>query len=85
MRTNDGLFLSSDFGFVTHNKILVFLFKAHQIAIHPKTTDTPQWMMGDEVTGATLGIIGMGRIGYKIAQRSRGFDMKVLYHNRKRR
>ncbi|XP_008329727.1 uncharacterized protein LOC103394273 isoform X2 [Cynoglossus semilaevis] len=59
--------------------------EAHQIAIHPKTTDTPQWMMGDEVTGATLGIIGMGRIGYKIAQRSRGFDMKVLYHNRKRR
>uniref|UniRef100_A0A3P8UVF1 Glyoxylate reductase/hydroxypyruvate reductase n=1 Tax=Cynoglossus semilaevis TaxID=244447 RepID=A0A3P8UVF1_CYNSE len=40
---------------------------------------------GVEVTGATLGIIGMGNIGYKVAQRSRGFEMKVLYHNRRQR
>ncbi|XP_058474302.1 probable 2-ketogluconate reductase isoform X1 [Solea solea] len=59
--------------------------EGHQIAVDPKTTHIPQCFMGDEVTGATLGIIGMGRIGYKIAQRSRGFDMKVLYHNRNRR
>ncbi|MGH0192167.1 UNVERIFIED_CONTAM: hypothetical protein FKN15_004458 [Acipenser sinensis] len=45
----------------------------------------PQSFMGCEVSGATLGIVGMGRIGYKIAQRARGFDMKVLYHNRNRR
>uniref|UniRef100_A0A8C4XFJ9 Glyoxylate reductase/hydroxypyruvate reductase n=1 Tax=Erpetoichthys calabaricus TaxID=27687 RepID=A0A8C4XFJ9_ERPCA len=35
--------------------------------------------------GSTLGIIGMGRIGYKIAKRAQGFDMKILYHNRKQR
>lgn len=41
--------------------------------------------MGVEVTGSTLGIIGMGEIGYQIAKRSKGFDMKILYHNRTRR
>uniref|UniRef100_A0A3Q0T8Y1 Glyoxylate reductase/hydroxypyruvate reductase n=1 Tax=Amphilophus citrinellus TaxID=61819 RepID=A0A3Q0T8Y1_AMPCI len=44
----------------------------------PKTVHIPQHLMGVEVTGATLGIIGMGDIGYKIAQRSKGFDMKIL-------
>lgn len=41
-------------------------------------------MLGADVHGATLGIIGMGRIGQAIARRSMGFDMQVLYHNRSR-
>jgi gluconate 2-dehydrogenase len=41
-------------------------------------------MLGVDVHGATLGIIGMGRIGQAIARRSTGFDMQVLYHNRSR-
>jgi glyoxylate reductase len=40
--------------------------------------------LGRDVHGATLGILGMGRIGQAIARRSRGFDMQVLYHNRTR-
>src|SRR6202035_1952245 len=40
--------------------------------------------LGSDVHGATLGIIGMGRIGQAIARRSTGFDMQVLYHNRSR-
>jgi gluconate 2-dehydrogenase len=40
--------------------------------------------MGSDVHGATLGVIGMGRIGQAIARRSTGFDMQVLYHNRSR-
>lgn len=40
--------------------------------------------LGADVHGATLGIIGMGRIGQAIARRSLGFDMKVIYHNRSR-
>jgi len=40
-----------------------------------------QWM-GIDVHGATLGIIGMGRIGQAIARRATGFDMPVLYCNR---
>jgi gluconate 2-dehydrogenase len=42
-----------------------------------------QWL-GVDVHHATLGIFGMGRIGQVIARRAAGFDMKVLYHNRKR-
>lgn len=61
------------------------IVEGHQIAVDPKTTHIPQCLMGVEVTGSTLGIIGMGDIGHKIAQRSKGFDMKILYHNRKRR
>ncbi len=42
-----------------------------------------QWL-GVDVHHATLGIIGMGRIGQAIARRASGFEMKVIYHNRKR-
>lgn len=41
-----------------------------------------QWL-GVDVHHATLGIVGMGRIGQAIARRAAGFDMKVIYHNRK--
>ncbi|MDR3481611.1 MAG: D-glycerate dehydrogenase [Burkholderiaceae bacterium] len=41
-------------------------------------------LLGADVHGATLGIVGMGRIGQAIARRSLGFDMQVLYHNRSR-
>jgi glyoxylate reductase len=44
----------------------------------------PCCMLGREVHHATLGIVGMGRIGQQVAQRARGFDMQVLYHNRRR-
>jgi lactate dehydrogenase-like 2-hydroxyacid dehydrogenase len=40
--------------------------------------------LGTQVTGKTMGIVGMGRIGRAVAQRARGFDMKILYHNRNR-
>lgn len=47
-----------------------------------------QWryddFLGADIHGATLGIIGMGRIGQAIARRSVGFGMKVVYHNRSR-
>ncbi len=45
----------------------------------------PSYMLGREVHGSTLGIIGMGRIGEQVARRARGFDMTVLYHNRQRK
>jgi hydroxypyruvate reductase len=41
-------------------------------------------MLGLKVSGKTLGIYGMGRIGQAVADRARGFGMKVLYCNRKR-
>jgi glyoxylate reductase len=41
-------------------------------------------LLGQDVFGATLGIIGMGRIGQAVAERASGFDMYVLYHDRQR-
>lgn len=41
-----------------------------------------QWL-GIDVHHATLGIVGMGRIGQAIAKRASGFEMRVIYHNRK--
>ncbi len=44
---------------------------------------SPTSLLGTQVTGATLGIIGMGRIGVALARRAHaGFDMEVIYHNR---
>jgi glyoxylate reductase len=39
-------------------------------------------LKGDEVIGATLGIVGFGRIGRAVAQRARGFEMRVLHTRR---
>lgn len=40
---------------------------------------SPLLMLGQDIYGKTLGIIGAGRIGEAVARRSTGFDMKVLY------
>lgn len=44
----------------------------------------PEFMLGRSVSGKTLGIIGAGRIGAAVARRAKGFDMRILYHNRSR-
>ena len=62
-----------------------------------RITESEQWLragkwdrwsydgfLGADVHGATLGILGMGRIGQAIARRSTGFGMRVIYHNRSR-
>lgn len=45
---------------------------------------SPFVFLGTDIHHATLGIIGLGRIGAAVARRARGFDMRVLYHNRGR-
>ncbi|MFX1734502.1 D-glycerate dehydrogenase [Paraburkholderia sp. A1RI_3L] len=40
--------------------------------------------LGVDLYGSTLGVIGMGRIGQALARRARGFNMRVVYHNRSR-
>lgn len=42
----------------------------------------PMYFLGHEVSGKTLGIIGLGRIGKAVARRAQGFGMEVLYHSR---
>jgi glyoxylate reductase len=46
---------------------------------------SPMLMTGQDIYGATIGIIGMGRIGEGVARRAKGFGMEILYHNRSRR
>ncbi|MGC9347491.1 MAG: 2-hydroxyacid dehydrogenase [Anaerolineae bacterium] len=41
----------------------------------------PRLLLGVDVHGATLGIIGFGRIGQAVARRAKGFDVRVLYHD----
>lgn len=45
---------------------------------------SPSFMVGKQVTGARLGIIGMGRVGQAFARKARGFDMEIHYYNRSR-
>lgn len=45
----------------------------------------PKVLLGSDVHGKTLGIVGAGRIGQAVGRRSRGFDMDILYHSRSRK
>lgn len=44
---------------------------------------SPTLLLGTDLYGKTLGIVGMGRIGRAVARRAAGFGMRVLYHNRR--
>ena len=70
---------------------------ALMLAAARRVTESERWLrtgvwkgwkndqfLGQDIFGATLGIIGMGRIGKAVARRARGFEMRVLYHNRHR-
>ncbi|MDB5083289.1 MAG: ghrB 1 [Bacilli bacterium] len=48
-------------------------------------TWSPMQLTGLDIYGATLGLIGMGRIGEAVAKRAKGFDMNVIYYNRNRK
>ncbi|WP_297773655.1 D-glycerate dehydrogenase [uncultured Roseovarius sp.] len=45
---------------------------------------SPSFMVGKQMTGARLGIVGMGRVGRAFAEKARGFGMEIHYHNRSR-
>uniref|UniRef100_A0A9J7XAU5 Glyoxylate reductase/hydroxypyruvate reductase n=1 Tax=Cyprinus carpio carpio TaxID=630221 RepID=A0A9J7XAU5_CYPCA len=78
--------ISSWFIILFSESIVNFFFYAgHNFSKFRESDDFPESSLGTDVSGATLGIIGMGRIGYKIAKRAQGFEMKILYHNRNRR
>lgn len=44
----------------------------------------PMYMLGGDVTGRTLGLVGPGRIAAAVAERARGFRMTILYHGKRR-
>ncbi len=45
----------------------------------------PTLLLGADLNGSTLGIVGFGRIGQAVARRAKGFDMKILYYSRHRK
>lgn len=45
---------------------------------------SPTYMLGTQITGKRLGVVGMGRVGQVVAKRARCFDMEIHYHNRSR-
>ncbi|HYV38874.1 MAG TPA: D-glycerate dehydrogenase, partial [Gemmataceae bacterium] len=59
------------------------LVEGHQYSVSGKwKTWEPLGHLGQDLAGRTIGIVGMGRIGYALAKRCRGgWDMKVLYHD----
>ncbi|KFV88384.1 hypothetical protein N308_02901, partial [Struthio camelus australis] len=61
------------------------LVEGCHVAVSPGTEYCEVDFLGVKVTRATLGIIGMGSIGYKIALRAEAFQMNILYHNWTRR
>ena len=71
--------------------ILLMLGAARRASEGERLVRTRQWkdwsldfMVGTQVTGKRLGIIGMGRVGQVVARRARAFDMAIHYHNRRR-
>jgi glyoxylate reductase len=60
------------------------LVEGHRVLLSGRwRTWSPRFLIGQDVFGATLGIIGMGRIGKAVARRAKGFDMRILYNNRR--
>ncbi len=56
----------------------------HMMRTNAWTKWSPAFMVGTQVTGKRLGIVGMGRVGRIFACRARGFDMEIHYSNRTR-
>ncbi|XP_073728219.1 glyoxylate/hydroxypyruvate reductase B-like [Misgurnus anguillicaudatus] len=61
------------------------IVEGHIFSRFRESDDLTTVSLGTDVSGATLGIVGMGKIGYKVARRAQGFEMKILYHNRNQR
>jgi len=70
--------------------ILLLLGAARRATEGRKWVDKKNWswsadfLMGKQLTGRPLGILGMGRIGQAVAERAKSFGMKIHYYNRKK-
>ncbi|HEV2284073.1 MAG TPA: D-glycerate dehydrogenase [bacterium] len=93
--TRRGIFVTNTPGVLTETTAdmgwAILMATARRVVEGDKFTRSGRWktweimgFTGQDVHGATLGIVGMGRIGYAIARRATGFAMPVLYNNRTR-
>ncbi len=95
--TKRGIYVTNTPGVLTDTTAdfawALLMATARRVAEADKYVRTGQWkvgwhpmmLQGRDLYGATLGIVGLGRIGCAIAKRAKGFDMKVLYNDVVRR
>ena len=74
---------TADMGWALLLAVARRVVEGDSISKSPQTATFDSTWFGFQVSGMTLGIIGMGRIGLEVAKRACGFDMKVVYHNRR--
>jgi glyoxylate reductase len=93
--TRRGIYVTNTPGVLTETTAdmgwAILMATARRVVEGDKFTRSGRWktwelmgFTGQDVHGATLGIVGLGRIGAAIARRAGGFAMPILYHNRNR-
>jgi glyoxylate reductase len=93
--TRRGIYVTNTPGVLTETTAdmgwAILMATARRVVEGDKFTRSGRWktwelmgFTGQDVHGATLGIVGLGRIGAAIARRAKGFAMPILYHNRNR-
>lgn len=93
--TRRGIFVTNTPGVLTETTAdmawAILMATARRVVEGDKFTRSGRWktwelmgFTGQDVHGATLGIVGLGRIGAAIARRAKGFAMPLLYHSRNR-
>jgi glyoxylate reductase len=92
--TRRGVLLTNTPGVLTNTTAdlawALLLAASRRVVAGQKSIEANEWrswaidyMVGQEVSGRTLGIVGAGRIGAAVARRAVGFEMQILYHNRR--
>jgi len=91
--TKKGIYVTNTPGVLTETTadfaFTLLMAAARRVAEADRYVKTGKWkvpwglmmMMGQDVWGKTIGILGTGRIGSAVAERARGFNMKILYHD----
>ena len=90
--TNRGIIVGNTPGVLTDTTadfaFTLMMAAARRVAEADRTVRAGKWktwgpmiLLGQDIHGATLGILGLGRIGQAVARRAKGFDMKLLYYD----
>jgi glyoxylate reductase len=91
--TKKGIYVTNTPGVLTETTadfaFTLLMATARRIAEADKYVKSGQWkvpwglmmLLGQDIWGKTLGIVGIGRIGSAVARRAKGFNMKILYYD----
>lgn len=90
--TDKGIFVTNTPGVLSETTadlaFALLMATARKVVVADKFTREGNWktwepmkFLGQDIHGAQLGLIGFGRIGYEMAKRAKGFDMKIKYYD----